>query len=173
MTGYKKPLSAFQCVPLIVKQSSPVPPKWIRCRGTTSPQAVSSFPAHVINTPGWWGRRWKHPPVKNLWCCLRYTRKNKPRQELIHMVTAWKAPTHHQTRDGKWDLWCKTHIFQQIKKCNSHSLQPSVQCDSYYWLNDGLCMLPGSLWGAVSPFSGITETCKAILPSSVDWIAMT
>ena len=52
MTGYKKPLAASQYFPLIVKQSSPVPPNESDAKEQQAHRQYHHFPARVINTPG-------------------------------------------------------------------------------------------------------------------------
>lgn len=125
--------------------------QWIRCHGTTSPQAVSSFPAHVINTPGWWGRRWRHLPVSKVCRGKKTNKQKKPqlRQKLIHMEAVNKL--RHiivSTEKGMENSisYAKSHIFWQVKVWKCHSLQPSDKLQGSVW--DNVTFFPIFLFAA-------------------------
>lgn len=104
MTGYKKPPLCISVLPSDCETVISCSSEWIRCRGTTSPQAVSSFSSPCNQHSRLMRQKMKTSACENLWCCLRYTGKNKPRQELIHAVAMKSSNASLNQRRGMRSL---------------------------------------------------------------------
>lgn len=100
MTGYKSPSLRFSTSLWLWNNHLPL------LRMNQKPWNNKPTGSIIISSPCNQHSRLMRQKMKtsareNLWCCLRYTRKNKPRQELIHTVA---AESSNASSNQRWEM---------------------------------------------------------------------